>query len=104
MEKPKSKTALPAATRSRASAKRARTRYSQAEIREIFRRFSIQRPESKGELEHVNAFTLLVPKRTYTLSVVAITAKGMSRPASAAVTIPAASAPSAASLVAATGP
>jgi len=60
MEKPKSKTALPAATRSRASAKRARTRYSQAEIREIFRRFSIQRPEPKGELEHVNAFTLLV--------------------------------------------
>jgi endonuclease-3 len=60
MEKPKSKTALPAATRPRVSAKRARTRYSQAEIREIFRRFSIQRPEPKGELEHVNAFTLLV--------------------------------------------
>ncbi|MBS4020199.1 MAG: endonuclease III [Dechloromonas sp.] len=26
----------------------------------MFRRFSIQRPEPKGELEHVNAFTLLV--------------------------------------------
>ena len=30
------------------------------EVREIFRRFSVQRPEPKGELEHVNAFTLLV--------------------------------------------
>ena len=38
----------------------ARTAYSRAEISEIFRRFSIQRPEPKGELEHVNAFTLLV--------------------------------------------
>src|SRR5690606_18821229 len=36
------------------------TAYSQAEIGEIFRRFSVQRPEPKGELEHVNAFTLLV--------------------------------------------
>lgn len=27
---------------------------------EIFRRFSIQRPEPKGELEHVNPFTLVV--------------------------------------------
>ncbi|WP_127520124.1 endonuclease III [Mesorhizobium sp. Z1-4] len=36
------------------------TRYSPAEIEEIFRRFSVQRPEPKGELEHVNAFTLLV--------------------------------------------
>src|SRR5690606_4673162 len=37
-----------------------RPRYTQAEVHEIFRRFSIQRPEPKGELEHVNAFTLLV--------------------------------------------
>ncbi|WP_091948561.1 endonuclease III [Phyllobacterium sp. YR620] len=36
------------------------TRYTAAEIHEIFRRFSIQRPEPKGELEHVNPFTLLV--------------------------------------------
>ena len=36
------------------------TLYSPAEIEEIFRRFSVQRPEPKGELEHVNAFTLLV--------------------------------------------
>ncbi|PWW00186.1 DNA-(apurinic or apyrimidinic site) lyase /endonuclease III [Hoeflea marina] len=30
------------------------------EIREIFCRFSVQRPEPKGELEHVNPFTLVV--------------------------------------------
>jgi endonuclease-3 len=34
--------------------------YSPAEIEEMFRRFSIQRPEPKGELEHVNPFTLVV--------------------------------------------
>ena len=39
---------------------RARSLYSAAEVHEIFRRFSVQRPEPKGELEHVNAFTLLV--------------------------------------------
>jgi endonuclease III len=38
----------------------ARRRYSAGEIEEIFRRFAIQRPEPKGELEHVNPFTLLV--------------------------------------------
>ncbi len=37
-----------------------RSLYSAAEIEEMFRRFSVQRPEPKGELEHVNAFTLLV--------------------------------------------
>ncbi len=37
-----------------------KTIYSKAEIEEIFRRFSIQRPEPKGELEHVNPFTLVV--------------------------------------------
>lgn len=36
------------------------TRYTAAEIHEIFHRFSVQRPEPKGELEHVNPFTLLV--------------------------------------------
>ena len=35
-------------------------RYSAAEVREIFERFKAQRPEPKGELDHVNAFTLLV--------------------------------------------
>ena len=37
-----------------------RTPYSKAEIEEIFARFSQQRPEPKGELDHVNPFTLLV--------------------------------------------
>ncbi|ASY64958.1 Endonuclease III [Sinorhizobium sojae CCBAU 05684] len=39
---------------------RKRSAYSAGEVEEIFRRFSVQRPEPKGELEHVNAFTLLV--------------------------------------------
>ena len=44
-----------------AGAKRtARSRYTKAEVHEIFRRFAVQRPEPKGELEHVNAFTMLV--------------------------------------------
>lgn len=34
--------------------------YSPAEVHEIFRRFAVQRPEPKGELEYVNPFTLLV--------------------------------------------
>ncbi len=38
----------------------ARTKYSEDEVREIFRRFSIQRPEPKGELAHVNPYTLVV--------------------------------------------
>ena len=44
----------------RKPATRRRTAYSKAELEEIFRRFSIQRPEPKGELEHVNPFTLVV--------------------------------------------
>ncbi len=36
------------------------TSYTAAEIHEIFRRLAVQRPEPKGELEHVNPFTLLV--------------------------------------------
>jgi endonuclease-3 len=61
MEKPKSKTALPDVTsRKPVRKKTIRTRYSRAEIHEIFRRFSVQRPEPQGELEHVNVFTLLV--------------------------------------------
>jgi endonuclease III len=58
--KPKS----PAAVVARAAPKRRSTRprnaYSPDEIREIFRRFAVQRPEPKGELEHVNPFTLVV--------------------------------------------
>ena len=34
--------------------------YTPREVREMFRRFSVQRPEPKGELESVNPFTLLV--------------------------------------------
>ncbi|MDX8441513.1 endonuclease III [Mesorhizobium australafricanum] len=37
-----------------------RSLYSPAEVHEIFRRFCVQRPEPKGELDYVNAFTLLV--------------------------------------------
>lgn len=40
--------------------KRVRDRYTPEQVREIFRRFAIQRPEPKGELDYVNAFTLLV--------------------------------------------
>ncbi|WP_426230851.1 endonuclease III [Pararhizobium sp. DWP3-4] len=47
------------ATTGRATIK-PKTIYSREEIEEIFRRFSIQRPEPKGELEHVNPFTLVV--------------------------------------------
>ncbi len=37
-----------------------RTRYSPDELDEMFRRFSVQRPEPKGELAHSNPFTLVV--------------------------------------------
>ncbi|PYE87450.1 endonuclease III [Phyllobacterium leguminum] len=36
------------------------TLYTRPEIHEIFRRFLVQRPEPKGELEYVSPFTLLV--------------------------------------------
>ncbi|MEZ5871459.1 MAG: endonuclease III [Nitratireductor sp.] len=42
------------------SKRKPRSRYTRAEITEIFRRLSLQRPEPRGELEHVNPFTLLV--------------------------------------------
>ncbi len=41
-------------------AKRPRSKLSRDEIAELFRRFHARVPEPKGELEHVNAFTLLV--------------------------------------------
>jgi endonuclease-3 len=44
----------------RAGPARSRSLYTPADVHEIFRRFAIQRPAPKGELEHVNAFTLLV--------------------------------------------
>lgn len=65
MEKPKSKSIANAATLSsqkpkKSTKRRPRSRYTQTEIREIFRRFKILRPEPKGELAHVNPFTLVV--------------------------------------------
>jgi endonuclease-3 len=51
MQKPKSQKRKPRAPRSR---------YSAEQVAEIFERFSRQRPEPKGELEHVNPYTLLV--------------------------------------------
>src|SRR5690606_16356160 len=65
MQKPKRKTAAPIPTgnstpRRRSGAGRSRSRYTPAEVHEIFRRFSVQRPEPEGELEHVNSFTLPV--------------------------------------------
>ena len=47
-------------SRTKGRAKRVKTAYTQDELIEIFRRFSVQRPEPKGELEHVNPFTLVV--------------------------------------------
>ncbi len=60
MEKPKTKIAPTPARAKAASRRGTRSRYTRDEVREIFRRFAVQRPEPKGELEHVNAFTLLV--------------------------------------------
>ncbi len=37
-----------------------RSKYTQAELSTIFERFRRQRPEPKGELDHVNPYTLLV--------------------------------------------
>ena len=58
--KPKSPPATVARAAPKRRSTRTRTAYSPDEIREIFRRFAVQRPEPKGELEHVNPFTLVV--------------------------------------------
>ncbi|MFZ2099180.1 MAG: endonuclease III [Oricola sp.] len=65
MQKPKIKIAAAASSRPKPKArskggKSAPTLYTRDELREIFRRFSVQRPEPKGELAHVNPFTLVV--------------------------------------------
>jgi endonuclease-3 len=66
MPKPKTKNIAPAAKRSGDNVKkrprpvRPHCLYTADEVREIFRRFSVQRPEPRGELEYVNPFTLLV--------------------------------------------
>ena len=60
MQKPKvKKDALPK-LRASSGKRRRECAYSPDEMREIFRRFAVQRPEPQGELEHVNPFTLLV--------------------------------------------
>ncbi|RUM96590.1 endonuclease III [Pseudaminobacter arsenicus] len=58
--KPKKPQAAAKASISSRRSRRAISLYSPEEVHEIFRRFAVQRPEPKGELEHVNAFTLLV--------------------------------------------
>lgn len=64
MKNPKSKN--PTAAKSPKPAAKPATKrmprsiYTKDEIKEMFARFSIQRPEPKGELEHSNPFTLVV--------------------------------------------
>src|SRR5262245_49712396 len=63
MPKPNIKIAAPAKKTAGAAAKprgRRRPLYTPDEVREIFRRFSVQRPDPRGELEFKNPFTLLV--------------------------------------------
>ncbi|MEP9374295.1 endonuclease III [Mesorhizobium sp. KR1-2] len=59
-KKPQAATANGAQKRAQPRVRRPKSLYTPAEVHEIFRRFAVQRPEPKGELEHVNAFTLLV--------------------------------------------
>ncbi|WPE22077.1 endonuclease III [Shinella zoogloeoides] len=60
MDSVKTRKKAPSAPPRRKASAPVKNLYSQAELKEIFRRFSIQRPEPKGELEHVNPFTLVV--------------------------------------------
>lgn len=64
MATPKPKNATPRrdglAVKPRPRPMRPYDRYTPGELHEMFRRFSVQRPDPKGELEYVNAFTLLV--------------------------------------------
>jgi len=65
MQNPKSKNAAGARAPAKVKPKPRkkplpRSKYSKDEVREIFRRFSVQRPEPKGELAHVNPYTLVV--------------------------------------------
>lgn len=60
MDKPKIKKVASVSPAGKGKPVRRRSRYTKDEVREIFRRFSIQRPEPKGELAHVNPFTLVV--------------------------------------------
>jgi endonuclease-3 len=60
MTKTKMKSAPASAGGRRAAKRLPKSRYTRDEIEEIFRRLSLQRPEPRGELEHVNPYTLLV--------------------------------------------
>jgi endonuclease-3 len=65
MAKPKTQKANTSAAskspaRRAATKRKAKSLYTPEELREMFSRFARQRPEPKGELEHTNAFTLLV--------------------------------------------
>ena len=55
-KKPAAVARVPARKRPRAP----KSKYTADEVREIFRRFSVQRPEPKGELNHSNPYTLVV--------------------------------------------
>jgi endonuclease-3 len=60
MSKKIDKTAIAKKPQQRKMKKLPRSKYTKAEIWEIFNRFRQQRPEPKGELEHVNPYTLVV--------------------------------------------
>ncbi len=66
MQKAQSKSAKPSSTtvaakrRAKKPKRLPKSAYTPDELNEIFRRFSVVRAEPKGELEHVNAYTLLV--------------------------------------------
>jgi endonuclease-3 len=66
MKNPKAKNDLPPGRRDgsnvkpRPRPKRPYSLYRPEEVHEIFRRFSVQRPDPRGELDYVNPFTLLV--------------------------------------------
>ena len=65
MQKAKSKSAAaaskrPAGKRQVRRKRLAKSAYSADELNEIFRRFAVQRPAPKGELEHIDPYTLLV--------------------------------------------
>ena len=57
---PTSKVRASVAAADRKAAAGALPQWTTAEIEEAFRRFQAAKPEPKGELEHVNPFTLLV--------------------------------------------
>ncbi len=59
MTKPKPKKSVLPAGKPRAK-RRPRSKYTPDEVREIFRRLSVQRPAPRGELQHVNPYTLVV--------------------------------------------